>query len=97
MANGLDSFILNFTRPNVPVPIYVDPVMLPVAFDVHAEMHSDTPEIMHPQPLLHLVLDLPNQALNSNVKDIMDVQNDNGDDYAVMLLVIEHKQSSVDA
>jgi hypothetical protein len=41
--------------------------------------------IMHPDPLLHLILDLPNQRLLSNGKEIMDVRNDCGDDCAVIL------------
>ena len=70
--------------------------MLLIAFDVHAEIEGDTLEIMHPEPLLHLILDLPNLALVSNDKEIIDVQNDCGDDYAVILLVMEHEQSSID-
>ena len=72
----------------------VDRVMLPIAFDVHAEIEGDTPEIMHPESLLHLILDLPNQALVSNDKEIIDVQNDCGND--VLFLIMEHEQSSVD-
>jgi len=83
-------------HPNTVVLMDVDRVMLPIAFDVHAEIEGDTPEIMHPEPLLHLILDLPNQALVSNDKEIIDVQNDCGDDYAVILFVMEHEQSSVD-
>ena len=82
-------------RPNVAVLMDVDRVMLPIAFDVHAEIEGDTPEIMHPEPLLHLVLDLPNQALIRNDKEIIDVQNDRGNDY-VLILIIEHEQSSVE-
>jgi len=63
----------------------VDRVMLPIAFDVHAEIEGDTAEITHPEPLLHLVLDLPNQALLSNDEEMIDVQNDCGNDYAVIL------------
>jgi hypothetical protein len=74
----------------------VDRAMLPIAFDVHAEIEGDTPEIMHPEPLLHLILDLPNQALVSYDKEIIDVQKDCGNDYAVMLLVKEHEHSSVE-
>jgi len=84
-------------RPNVAVLMDVDRVMLPIAFHVHAEIEGDTPEIMHPEPLLHLFLDLTNQALVSNDKEIIDVQNDCRDDCAVILLVMEHEQSSVDA
>jgi hypothetical protein len=64
-------------------------------FDVHAEIEGDTPELIHPEPVLHLVHDLPNQVLISNDKEIIDVQNDCGDDY-VLILIMEHKQSSVD-
>ena len=76
---------------NVAVLMDVDRVMLPIAFDVNAETDVDTPEIMHPEPLLHRILDLPNQALVSNDKEIIDVQNNCGDDYAVILLVMEHE------
>jgi len=63
----------------------VDCVMLPIVFDVHAKIEGDTPEIMHPEPLLYLVLDLPHQALVSNDEDIIDIQNNCGNDYAVIL------------
>jgi hypothetical protein len=71
----------------------VDRVMLPIAFDVHAEIAGDTTEIMHPESLLYLALDLPNQALISNDKEIIDVENDRSDD---CVLILKHKQSSVD-
>ena len=95
--SGLIHSELRRDRPNVAVLMDVDRVMLPIAFDVHAEIEGDTPEIMHPEPLLHLVLDLPNQALVSNDKEIIDGQNNYGDDYALMLILMEHEQSSVDA
>jgi hypothetical protein len=47
--------------------------MLPIAFEVHAEIAGDTPTIMHPEPLLHLILDLPNQTLVSNDKEIIHI------------------------
>ena len=81
-------------RPNVAVLMYVNRVMLPIAFDVHAEINGDTPEIMHPEPFLHLVLYLPNQALVTNDEEIIDVQNDRGND--VLILIMQHKQSSID-
>jgi len=81
-------------RPNVALLMDVDRVMLPIALDVHAEIEGDTPGIMHPEPLLHLVLDLPNQALVSNDEEIIDIQNDCGNDYA-LILIMEHEQSSV--
>jgi hypothetical protein len=51
---------------------------------------------MHPGPLLHLVLDLPNQAFVTDDEKIIDVQNDCGNDYSVILLVMEHELSCVD-
>jgi len=86
-------FELRQDRPNVAVLKDVDRVMLPIAFDVHAGIEGDPPEIMHSEPLLHLILDLPNQALISNDKEIIDPQNDCGDDFA---LTLQHEQSSVD-
>ena len=93
---GLVHSELRLDRPNVALLVDVDCVMLPIAFDVHAEIEGDPAEIMHPEPLLRLMLDLPNEALVSNDKEIIDVQNDCGNDYSVILLVMEHKQSSVD-
>jgi len=72
----------------------VDRVVLPIAFYIHAEIEEDTSEIMHPEPLRHLILDLPNQALVSNDEEIIEVPNDCSYDYAVILHVMEHKQSS---
>jgi len=63
--------------------------------DVHAEREGDTPKMMHPEPLIRLVLDLPNQALVSNDVEIINVQNDHGNDY-VLILIMEHEHSSVD-
>jgi hypothetical protein len=72
-------------RPNVAVLMDVNRVILPIAFNVHVEIPTDIPNIMHPQPLLHLVLGLPNLALNSNHMEIIDVQSDCGNDYVVVL------------
>jgi hypothetical protein len=49
---------------------------------------------MYPEPLSHLILHLPNQALVSNDKEIIDVQNERGKDY-VMMLLMEYESSSV--
>jgi hypothetical protein len=46
--------------PNKAVLMDVDRVMLPIVFDVHAEIEGETPKIMHREPLLHLILDLLN-------------------------------------
>jgi hypothetical protein len=73
--------------------MHVDRVMLPIAFNVHAKIEGDTPEIMHPGHLLHLVLDQPTQAFISNDKDIIHLQNDCGDHCA---LIFKHEKSSVD-
>jgi hypothetical protein len=48
---------------------------------------------MHPEPFLHLILDLPTEALVSNDKEIIDVEDHCGDDCA---LILKHEQSSVD-
>jgi hypothetical protein len=76
-------------RPNVAGLVNVDLVMFLIAFDVHAKTKRETPKIMHPESLLHFILDLPNQALASNDKEIIDVQNAGGDDYTFML---KHQQ-----
>jgi hypothetical protein len=74
----------------------VNRVMLSIASDAHAETDGDTPAIMHLEPLLDLILDLPTQAHGSNDKDIIDIQNDCGADYDVIHLLKEHEQSSID-
>jgi hypothetical protein len=74
----------------------VDHVMLLISFDDHAEIEGDPPEIMHPEPLLHLFFNIPNPALIGNDKEIVEVKYDCGEDYAVILHVMEHEQSSVD-
>jgi len=81
-------------HPNVAVLMDVVRVMLPIPFDVHGKIQGDTPEIMHPDPLLCLILDLPNQALISNDEEIIFIQNDCSDDYA-LILIMEHKQASI--
>jgi hypothetical protein len=58
----------------------VDRVILPIAFDFQAEIERDTPEIMHPEPQLHLIIALPNQVLITNDKQTIDVQNYRGND-----------------
>jgi hypothetical protein len=70
--------------------------MLPVAFNIHTEIEGDTSEIIPPEPLHHRVRDLPHQALVRNDEEIMDVQNDSGDDYTVILFVMELEQSAID-
>jgi len=72
----------------------VDRVMLPIAFDDHAEMEGDTPKIMHPEPPLRLVMDLPNQALVCKDKDIIIIQNNCGNDNSLIVLK-KHEQSSI--
>jgi hypothetical protein len=66
-------------RPNVDVLMYVELVMLPIPCDVRAKIEGDTLEIMHPKPLLHLVLDVPSQALGFNDMEMSDAQYDYGD------------------
>jgi len=81
--------------PNIPVLMDVVRVLPPIAFDVHAVKEGDIPQIMYPKPLHHPTLHLPKQALISNDKDNINLQNDNGNNY-VLLGIIEPKQSSVD-
>jgi len=73
----------------------VDCVVLPIAFIVYADIEGDTPKSMHPEPPLHLVLDLPSHALVSNVEKIIDVQCDCSNDQG-WSLTMQHTQSSVD-
>jgi len=91
--SGLIHSELRRDRQNVALLMDVDGVMLAIAFDVHAEIAGDIPEIMHPEPLLHHIHYLHNQALVSNDKEVIDVQNDCGNDCA---LILKHEQSSVD-
>jgi hypothetical protein len=81
--------------PYVAVLIDVDRVMLPIAFDITAEIEGDNPEIMHLESLPHLILDVPNQALVTNEKEIINLQNDHSNNY-VLILILTHKESSVD-
>jgi len=58
--SGLIHFELCQDHPNIAVPMDVDRVMLPIAFDHHAKIEGDTPVIMHPESLLHPIVNLPN-------------------------------------
>ena len=52
----MDSLLLQ-DFPNVALMVNVNCVMLPTAFDVHAEMEGTPSEIMHLEPLVHLIID----------------------------------------
>jgi len=93
--SGLGHSELRQGRWNVALLIDVNRVKLPIVVDVNAGIEGVTHEIMHPEPLLLRILDLPNQALIINDKEIIDVQNDCGNNCA-MILMAEHEQSSVD-
>jgi hypothetical protein len=82
-------------HPNVAVLMDVDQVMLLIAFDIDAEIEGNTREIMHLEPHLRLVHDLPNQAVISNNEKSIDLQNDCGNDF-VLIVIMEHQQSYVD-
>jgi hypothetical protein len=71
----------------------VNPVMLLIVVIVHTDIAGDTPEMMYLEPLLHLFLDLSNHARVSNDKEVIDIQNDCGNDCA---LILTHEQSSID-
>jgi hypothetical protein len=81
--------------PNVAVLMDVDHVMLTIVVDVHAEIEADTPDIMHPEPLVHPIINLLNQALVTNDKEIIDEQNDTANEYGLNLIKA-HEQSTVD-
>jgi len=91
---GLVNSELRQDHLNIAVLMDVNRVMLPMVFDVHAEIEGDIPQIMHPEPLLHLILDLPNQVLVSKNKEIIDIQNDRSNDYR-LIRILKHEQSSV--
>jgi hypothetical protein len=71
-----------------------DHMMLLIEFDVHGEIEGHTPEIMHPESLLSLIVDLPSQALISNDMEIIEVHNNRCNDF--LILVMKHQQSSFD-
>jgi len=73
----------------------VDRMMHLIVFDVQDVIDGDTPKILHPEPLLHLILDLPNQALVSNGKEIIDIQHLCWNNFA-LTLIMEYELSSVD-
>jgi hypothetical protein len=83
--SGLVDIEICEDRPNPAVLMDVSCEMLPIAFDGHAEIQADTTKIMHPEPLPHLVVDLANQALDSNYEEIIDVQNHCSDRCALFL------------
>jgi hypothetical protein len=68
--------------------------MLPLAFNVHGEMAGDTPKIMHPEPLPHLLIDLPTPALVSNDEETIDIQNGYGGDN-VLIWIMDNERKSV--
>ena len=83
--SGLIHSELSQDCPNIAVLMDVNCVLLPIAFHVHAEIKGDTPKIMHPEPLLHVILDWPNEALARNNEEIIDRPNDWSNDYAMIL------------
>jgi len=91
---GLIHSELHQDHPDVALLMDVNHVKLPIEFDIHAEIEGITPMIMHPEPLLHMILYLPNEALVGNDEEIIDVQNNCRNDYA-LILIVEYKQSSI--
>jgi hypothetical protein len=92
-VTGLIHSELYRNHPNVAMVMDVDHVMLMIAFDVHAEIKGDTPTILHLEPLLHLILNLHNQALVGNDKEIIDLQYDYSNNCG---WILKHEQSSGD-
>jgi hypothetical protein len=85
---------LRQVRPNVAVLMDFNLVMLLIAIDVHTKIAEDPCKVMYPEPCVHLILDLPNQALVSNDKEVIDVQNDPGN--YTLILIVEYEMSAVD-
>jgi hypothetical protein len=92
---GLVHSELQEHHPNVAVMMNVDRVILSIAFDGPATKEGDTSFMMHPESRPHVMLDLPNQALSSNGQEIIEEQDDCGNEY-VLIRVMEHEQSSLD-
>lgn len=92
-SSGLIHFELHHNRLNVVVLIDVDLLMLPIALDIPAEIGEDTVEIIPPEHLLNLIFHLPIKALVSNDGEIIDIRNDCGHQWALML---KHAPISVD-
>lgn len=72
--------------------IDVDHVMLPIPFDVNAEIDEHTPELMHTEHLFHSFLYPLNHALITRYEEIIHNPSDCGDNSASIL---KHGQSSV--
>jgi len=72
-------------------------MMLLTAFNNYSGIDGDTPETMHPEPLLYMIVDWPIQFLVTNDKDIIKVQNYCSNHYSVIVVVMEHAQYSIDA
>jgi hypothetical protein len=81
-------------RSIVGVLMDVDCVMHPIAFDVHAAIGGDRPEIRHLEPRLHYILHRPNQAAVSNDEEIISLQNDCSNNNA-LICIMDHEQCSV--
>lgn len=69
--------------------------MLSDGFDINAKIERETAEIMHLEPSLNLLLDLATQAHISTDKEIIDVQNNCSNKYA-MILKREAKMCYID-
>lgn len=78
-------------RPNVAVMMDVDHMMHLIEFDGHAEINGDTAEIMHPEPLSHVIHNLHKQARISIDDEIINVQNDCGNGNALIGIVVQEQ------
>jgi hypothetical protein len=59
--SGLIHSELHQDRLNVAVPMDADCVVHLIPFDIRAATDRHTPEIIHPEPVLYLISDLPNK------------------------------------
>ena len=62
-------------------------MMLTIAFNLDARIAGATHKITHPEPLLCLILDLPRRALIHNDEEFIDVQNNEGNDCALIRIM----------
>jgi len=72
----------------------VDHLLLLIEFHVHAEIEGNTPEIMHPEHILHRIIYVCREVIDSVDEEIIDTQHDCGNDCAV-IMNMQHDQLSV--
>jgi len=74
----------------------IDCAMLPNAFDISAVMAWDILNMMHLDPLRHLIYDLHTKVSISNDEEIIDVENVRIHNWAVNFPLLDKEHLSVD-